>query len=74
MRPEAARGEPYDVRVDRDLNGGVARTTIDRDHLDNIRALGASRGWLIWDPRRQTWGDKIASTFVVKACPFAKNR
>ena len=28
MRPGAARGEPDDVGVDRNLNGGVARTVV----------------------------------------------
>jgi NitT/TauT family transport system permease protein len=45
-----------------------ALRTIDRDHLDNIRALGASRGWLIWDVYvPAVVGSTIASLRVASA-------
>jgi len=29
--------------------------------------LGLGYFWMLWDPRKQTWHDKLASTVVVKA-------
>jgi uncharacterized RDD family membrane protein YckC len=30
-------------------------------------AIGLGYLWMLWDPRKQTWHDKLASTVVVKA-------
>lgn len=30
-------------------------------------ALGIGYLWMLWDPKKQTWHDKIANTYVVKA-------
>jgi uncharacterized RDD family membrane protein YckC len=29
-------------------------------------ALGLGYLWMLWDPNKQTWHDKVAKTYVVK--------
>jgi uncharacterized RDD family membrane protein YckC len=31
------------------------------------RAAGVGLLWMLWDPNKQTWHDKVAKTYVVKA-------
>jgi uncharacterized RDD family membrane protein YckC len=33
-------------------------------------ALGLGYLWMLWDPQRQTWHDKIANTFVVPVSAY----
>jgi len=35
--------------------------------LVSLAALGLGYLWMLWDPHKQTWHDKVAKTYVVKA-------
>lgn len=63
-----------DIRV---VDGGTG------DHLDHVRALlrwlmSYASGialfigylWMLWDPTKQTWHDKVANSYVVKASHY----
>ena len=43
---------------------GLARTAV--AVLASGPALGLGYLWAFWDDRRQTWHDKVASTYVVR--------
>ena len=68
--------ERDDARRDRLQPAGRAHTRVERPFVDalvrglsgmfSIAALGIGCLWMINDPERQTWHDKIAGALVVK--------
>ena len=57
-----------DIRTGRPIGGWRA---FERQlaKLVSLIPLGLGFLWMLWDPRRQTWHDKIAGTVVVRHRP-----
>lgn len=63
-----------DIRVVRSIDGGPLGwgTALLRHLASFLSALPCGLGylWMLWDPEKQTWHDKLSSTVVVPAAAW----
>ena len=52
------------MSASRSLSGSPARAAM---KLVSGAVLGLGYLWMLWDAEKQTWHDKVAKTYVVKA-------